>query len=90
MATAKRLRLSRPTQSMPTAVREALNDRGLMAAYKARPPYQRNDYLSWIKSAKLPETREKRVDQMLRELKSGSHYMKMAWPGRARSAKRHK
>lgn len=67
---------------MPRDVREALNERQLLAAYQERPPYQRNDYLAWIKSAKLPATREKRIAQMLTELKAGSHYMKMAWPGK--------
>ena len=37
--------LSRPLQKMPDFVREALRARGLMGAYEARPPYQRNDYL---------------------------------------------
>ena len=37
--------LSRLLQQMPDYVREALRARGLMEAYEARPPYQRNDYL---------------------------------------------
>jgi uncharacterized protein YdeI (YjbR/CyaY-like superfamily) len=60
---------------MPDAVREALTSRDLMGAYDARPPYQRNDYISWITRAKRPETRQKRLDIMLRELASGSGYM---------------
>jgi uncharacterized protein YdeI (YjbR/CyaY-like superfamily) len=48
-----------------------------MAAYDARPPYQRNDYLIWIARAKLPETREKRINQMLEELTQGGIYMRM-------------
>lgn len=79
MPTARKSTLKRPKQSMPAAVREALNERGLMAAYKARPPYQRNDYLSWIKRAKLASTRDKRLGQMLAELRGGTKYMKMAW-----------
>ena len=51
----------------------------MRAAYDARPPYQRNDYLAWIARAKRPETREKRVVQMLDELAGGTHYMKMKW-----------
>ncbi len=54
-----------------------------MVAYDARPPYQRNDYIGWIERAKRPETRTKRIDQMLAELAAGDVYMKMAWrPGR--------
>jgi len=30
---------------MPDFIREALNERGLMDAYSARPPYQQNDYI---------------------------------------------
>jgi uncharacterized protein YdeI (YjbR/CyaY-like superfamily) len=64
---------------MPSAVRKALTDRGLMAAYRSRPPYQRNDYLGWIARAKRESTREKRLAQMLTELARGDRYMKMAW-----------
>ena len=81
MATTKKPALKRPRQSMPAYVREALDKRGLMDAYKARPAYQKNDYLAWIRGAKLETTREKRLDQMLSELKSGNRYMNMAWSG---------
>ena len=52
-----------------------------MEAYKARPAYQKNDYLAWIKAAKLEKTREKRLSQMLAELNSRKTYMNMAWSG---------
>lgn len=52
-----------------------------MAAYDARPPYQRNDYIGWIDRAKRPETRTKRIAQMLAELEQGDVYMKMEWHG---------
>jgi uncharacterized protein YdeI (YjbR/CyaY-like superfamily) len=63
---------------MPQFVEDALRERGLLAAYKSRPPYQQNDYLSWINRAKRPETKEKRLHQMLDELERGDLYMKMA------------
>jgi uncharacterized protein YdeI (YjbR/CyaY-like superfamily) len=66
---------------MPSFLREALNQRGLMKAYKARPSYQQNDYIGWITSAKLKATRDKRLGQMLNELKKGGVYMKMKWNG---------
>ncbi|MBT8166384.1 MAG: YdeI/OmpD-associated family protein [Acidimicrobiia bacterium] len=66
---------------MPTDVRRALEAANLMAAYDARPPYQRNDYIGWIDRAKRPETRTKRIDQMLAELEQGDVYMKMEWRG---------
>ncbi len=71
--------LKRPPQPMPDEVRDALAANGLMDAYDARPPYQRNDYLMWINQAKRPETKQKRLDQMLDELRAGDVYMKMAW-----------
>ncbi|NNG17925.1 MAG: YdeI/OmpD-associated family protein [Gemmatimonadales bacterium] len=64
---------------MPGFVREALEQHGLMAAYQARPPYQRNDYIGWITRAKRPETKDKRLAQMLDELASGDRYMKMPY-----------
>jgi len=64
---------------MPEFFREALEARGLMAVYRARPPYQQNDYIGWITRAKRPETQEKRLKQMLDELEKGDVYMKMAW-----------
>ncbi len=74
-------RLKRPRHPMPDDVRLALDKRGLTAAYEARPPFQRNDYVGWIVRAKLPETRQKRLDQMLSELEKGGVYMNMAWAG---------
>lgn len=76
--------LKRPLNPMPAFVRDALKAKKLTAAYEARPPYQRNDYLGWIARAKLPATQQKRLAQMLDELKRGDVYMKMAWRGSAR------
>ena len=69
----------RPRYPMPEFFREALEARGLMDAYQARPPYQQNDYIGWITRAKRPETKEKRLNQTLDELERGDVYMKMAW-----------
>jgi len=71
--------LSRPIHPMPQFVLDALEEHGLLAAYKSRPPYQQNDYLGWINRAKRPETKEKRLNQMLDELARGDVYMKMAY-----------
>ena len=80
MAT-KKSTLKRAKNPMPAYVREMLNEQGLMDAYRARPPYQQNDYLGWIGRAKLNATRKKRLDQMITELKGGKKYMNMAWSG---------
>ena len=44
--------LKRPRYPMPDFVKQALEERGLMAAYKDRPAYQQNDYVGWISHAK--------------------------------------
>ncbi len=75
-------RLRRPLNPMPDFVKAALDTEGLMSAFENRPPYQRNDYLGWITRAKRPETREKRLRQMLEELRAGDRYMKMAYRAR--------
>ncbi len=74
--------LSRPVHPIPDFVSEALIDSGLLDAYRERPAYQQNDYIGWINRAKRMETKLKRLDQMLDELRRGDVYMKMAWkPG---------
>ncbi len=77
----------RPRHPMPDDVLAALVTHRLKAAYDARPPYQRNDYLGWIERARRPETRAKRLAQMLDELERGGVYMRMEHAG---SAKRRK
>jgi uncharacterized protein YdeI (YjbR/CyaY-like superfamily) len=72
--------LKRPKHPMPEFVREALEKRGLMADYLARPAYQQNDYIGWINRAKRQATREKRLNQMLEELQLGGVYMNMEHP----------
>ena len=72
---------ARPRYEMPENLREALTAHNLMQAYLARPPYQQNDYIGWITRAKLETTRQKRLKQMLDELKTGGVYMKMKWSG---------
>lgn len=71
--------MKRPAHPMPEFVRAALQSSDLQDLYAARPWYQRNDYLGWIARAKRAETRQKRLDQMLEELRAGDVYMKMPW-----------
>ena len=73
--------LKREIQPMPDFVRRALDDRDLHPRFEERPPYQRNDYLGWINRAKKPETKMRRLEQMLDELETGDRYMKMRWSG---------
>ena len=69
----------RPRYPMPQFIRDTLHEHRLMDTYNSRPPYQRNDYIGWITRAKREETKQKRLNQMLDELKKGNVYMKMKW-----------
>jgi predicted amino acid-binding ACT domain protein len=72
--------LTRPLQDRcRTSSPRRWTAKGLRAAYDARPPYQRNDYLGWINRAKRDDTRQKRLRQMLAELRAGEGYMNMPW-----------
>jgi hypothetical protein len=72
-------RLTRAIQKMPACIRQALAKAKLTAAYRARPAYQQNDYLSWIHRAKRPETKQKRLAVMLADLRRGDRYMGMRY-----------
>jgi uncharacterized protein YdeI (YjbR/CyaY-like superfamily) len=74
--------LSRPIEEMPPFVERALTERDLLAAYRRRPAYQQNDYLAWIRRAVKPETKQRRLEQVLAELASGDRYMNMPWKPR--------
>jgi hypothetical protein len=69
----------REKYKMPDFILDALNRLKLLDAYEARPPYQRNDYIGWITSAKQEATQKRRLDQMLAELRGGDRYMKMPY-----------
>ena len=72
--------LKRQRNPMPNFVKTALEESGLMTTFHERPAYQQNDYLGWISRAKLQETKLKRLQQMLDELKEGGVYMNMKHP----------
>ncbi len=67
---------------MPADVRHALVGHAVLGAYKARPPYQQNDYLGWISRAALEPTRLQRIAQLVDELQRGDRYMKLPWQSR--------
>ena len=72
-------KLKRKRYPMSDYIRKALERHKLMGLYSDRPPYQQNDYIGWITRAKLEVTRQKRLEQMIRELRQGNVYMKMKW-----------
>ena len=78
-------RLTRPHHPIPSFVNDELLAHGLLDAYQSRPAYQQNDYISWITRAKLKETREKRLNQMLEELEAGDQYMGMKYTPKHRT-----
>ena len=80
-------RVLRPRYPMPDDVAHALNKEGLYEQYNARPPYQRNDYIIWITQAKRPQTRQKRLEQMLDELRFGNAYMGMEYTAKKQADK---
>ncbi len=75
--------MSRERYPIPDFIKNALAENGLTAAYESRPPYQRNDYIGWITRAKLEETKQKRLRQMIDELQRGDSYMKMSFNPKA-------
>ncbi len=70
---------------MPEYIRRALEQHNVVCDYEARPAYQQNDYIGWIERAKKQETKEKRLRQMIEELKAGGVYMKMKHPASAKN-----
>lgn len=73
-------RLSRRIHPIPDDVATAIDNAGVLQDFLARPPYQQNDYVGWIARAKRDETREKRLQQMIDELRQGGVYMNMDHP----------
>jgi len=72
-------KMTRQVYDVPDFVAAALDESGLWERYRARPPYQRNDYIGWITRGKREDTRQKRLGQMLDELRSGDAYMGMGY-----------
>ncbi|MBZ2167429.1 YdeI/OmpD-associated family protein [Marinobacter sp. F4216] len=62
-------KLERDRHPMPSFVKAVLEEQSLMQDYLNRPAYQQNDYIGWINQAKRDATKEKRLNQMLAELK---------------------
>ena len=64
---------------IPGFLKTALAKHNLTDAFQARPEYQRNDYLTWLDGAKLPEQRQARLTQLVEELGKGDVYMGQPW-----------
>jgi len=70
-------KLTREIQPLQNYIEKALNDNDVFDDYVKRPAYQQNDYINWIERAKRKSTKNKRLAQMIEELKVGGIYMKM-------------
>lgn len=70
----------RERNPMPDDLMAVLKSANVLADFEARPAYQRNDYVGWITRAARDETRQKRITQMIDELRRGGVYMKMVHP----------
>ncbi len=73
----KQTNLKREIYPLPEDIHQLLKETQVLEAYKNRPDFQKNDYIGWIGRAKRKETREKRIEQMITELKGGKKYMNM-------------
>lgn len=82
---AKKSRLQRPVLEIPSDIKDLLVKNELYDCYLNRPAYQQNDYIGWILRAKKEETRQKRVNQMMDELKNGNVYMNMAYKQKSKN-----
>lgn len=65
---------SAPRIPLSEEIAEVLTRENLLETYYRRPPYQQNDYLRWIADAKRPPTKQRRLAQMLEELRAGDTY----------------
>ena len=81
-------KIKRKKELMPAFVKNGLIRSNTMELYKMRPSYQQNDYLSWIKRAKQEETKQRRLEQMIVELKEGNVYMNMKWTSCSKKIKK--
>ncbi len=70
---------ARERYPMPDFISSALEQSKLWERYRARPPYQQNDYIGWITRGKREDTRQKRLAKMLEELQAGDAYMGIAY-----------
>jgi uncharacterized protein YdeI (YjbR/CyaY-like superfamily) len=79
MPTTDYSRLKRKRYPMPIFVMDALVASKVKEDYFSAPAYQQNDYVGWITRAKQENTRQRRLAQMIDELKDGRLYMKMKY-----------
>ncbi len=58
---------------LPKIYEDILKQHGKYKEYKNRPYYQQRGWIAWVEDAKQPETYDKRLKTMLRELETGQY-----------------
>lgn len=58
---------------VPAHYERVLKDAGVYELYENRPYYQQKGWVEWIEGAKREETREKRTEEVIRELHDGTY-----------------
>ena len=66
--------LRRELNPMEDFIKDRLVKDEVLDKYNERPAYQRSQYIDWITSAKREATKEKRLNQMIDELKAGDSF----------------
>ena len=60
-----------PSAEMTDVTKKALREGGVLKIFERLPPSHRRRYLMWLNDAKRPETREKRLREVVAALKKG-------------------
>jgi len=78
---AKKSIASGVVHKIPADLRKALNsDMDMLTKWNDLTPLSRNEWICWITSVKLPETRAHHIKRVCLELKEGKH-RPCCWPG---------
>jgi uncharacterized protein YdeI (YjbR/CyaY-like superfamily) len=65
------------TVVLPDYIKSILKKEGLLGKYEEQIYTYRKGYRQWIEEAKQEATKQKRIEQMVREVKEGKKYMNM-------------
>ena len=65
------------TVNLPDWYKKVLQKEKLLEKYESQIYTYRKGYLQWIEGAKQPQTKEKRINQMISEVRGGKIYMGM-------------
>ena len=67
--------------TLPSDLQDALrSDEPALKAWNSGTPLARNEWICWVETAKLIETRKRRVERTCSELAEGIH-RPCCWPG---------